>query len=200
MRKKNKLVHGIGINDLDEQVYINCRAIKAYDCWCQVLNRCYSIKSQIKRPTYVGCTVCDEWKYFSNFKKWHDENYREGFHLDKDILIEGNKVYSPETCVFVPQYLNAILNDHGRARGDLPLGITACKPSPRNRKVSTTYRAMCHDGHGKQISKTFKTLEEAVAWYSATKKRVISEQVQRALNEGAIDQRVADALLRRKLC
>lgn len=60
------------------------------------------------KPTYEGCTVCDEWLYFSNFKKWFDENYIEGFQLDKDIIIRGNKVYSPQTCCFVPKEINII--------------------------------------------------------------------------------------------
>ncbi len=200
MRKKNKLVHGVGVNDYEEAILVNGKNIDSYSCWSKMLERCYSAKLHFRYPTYIECSVYEEWKYFSNFKQWYDANYRDGFHLDKDILVEGNKVYSPDTCVFVPKYLNLLLNDHGRARGDLPLGITACKPNKSNRKISTTYRAMCHDGYGKRLSKTFKTVEEAQNWYSATKKRVVAEQVQRALVEGAIDQHIADALLQRKFC
>lgn len=196
--KKSKLVHGVGVNDADDPIWIDGEIIASYNCWANMLNRCYSAKCQITCPTYIGCAVCEEWKYFSNFKKWYDSNYKEGFHLDKDILIEGNKIYSPETCVFVPQYLNSLLNDNSRARGELPLGITAQKPNTKIRKVNTTYKAKCNNGYGNELTKTFKTIEEAVAWYSATKTRVVSEQVQRALSEGAIDQRIADVLLKRE--
>mgnify|MGYP007124213904 CR=1 FL=1 len=154
-----------------------------------MIKRCYSSKVQQKRQTYIGCSVCEEWKYFSNFKQWYDTNYKEGFDLDKDILVEGNKIYSPDTCCFVPHYLNSVLLDCGKARGDLPLGVT------RNRN---TYRAHCNDGNGNRQFKYVKSLEEAVTWYSITKKRVVFEQVQRALDEGAIDQRIADALIARK--
>ena len=57
----------------------------------------------MKRNSRLICSVCEEWKHFSNFKKWFDENYIEGFDIDKDILIKGNKVYSPEACSFVPR-------------------------------------------------------------------------------------------------
>lgn len=187
MRMKNKLVCGVGVNDSYDIVNKN----NAYGRWCNMIHRCYSEKVKMRVPTYIGCTVCDEWKYFSNFKKWFDVNHKEGFQLDKDILVQGNKIYSPDTCVFIPQYLNLLLIDRGLARGDLPLGIS------RNHN---SYMASCSDGHGKQLTKTFKTIEEAVAWYSATKKRVVAEQVQRALDEGAIDQHIADAFLKRNFC
>jgi hypothetical protein len=198
MSNKNKLVCAIGINDYDGVVYVNGKNIKSYDCWRHMLERCYSTKYQIRRPTYIGCTVSNEWLQFSNFKKWYGENYREGFELDKDILFPGNKVYSKDTCVFVPQYLNSLLTDHGRARGDYPLGITALKPNTRIGRVNTTFLAQCNDRYGNRLTKTFKTIEEASAWYSITKTRIVAEQVQRALSESAIDQRVADALLARK--
>lgn len=191
MRKKNMLVCGVGINDLDENIKVNGKHLPFYACWRTMLQRCYSEKCQINHPTYIGCSVCEEWKYLSNFRRWFDLNYVERFQLDKDILIDDNKLYSPDTCCFVPKYLNTLFTDHRNARGDLPLGIT------RNHNG---YMAQCWNGNGKQLNKTFKILEEAVAWYSTTKKRIVAEQVQRALNEGAIDQRIADALLRRKLC
>lgn len=196
MREKNKLVHGVGINDYEGSVYVNGKRIESYRCWKSMLERCYSSTFQIRCPTYVGCTVCVEWLSFSNFKKWYGENYREGFELDKDILVEGNKIYSPDTCVFVPHYLNTILIDSGKSRGDLPLGVCIKRMIIKG-KTYEYYRAHCSDGYGKQLSKTFKTLAEAVAWYSATKTRIVTEQVQRALYENAIDQRVADALLQR---
>ena len=155
---KNKRIFGLGINDLSENVYLYGKATKPYQTWKGMLERCYDSKCQSKHPTYIGCTVAHEWLYFSNFKKWFDQNYREGMHLDKDILIEGNKVYAAETCRFVPPHVNNLLNDNRNSRGDLPLGVKAKKPDITKRKINTTYQALCSNGYGKQITKTFKTI------------------------------------------
>lgn len=101
-----KKVWGIGINNYEGIVNIKGKNIKSYDCWKDMLKRCYSPREQEKRPTYKDCSVIEEWHLFSNFKKWYDENYKEGYHLDKDLLYEGNKVYSPITCIFLPRKIN----------------------------------------------------------------------------------------------
>lgn len=187
--KKNKLVYDVGINDLQEPTRVQGNKITSYVCWKDMLKRCYSEKYHSKQPTYIECTVCHEWLLFSNFKKWYNENHIIGFHLDKDILVEGNKVYSQDICRFVPPNINTLLNDRGNARGNLPLGIT------RNHN---SYKAQCNDGSGKQLTKTFKTVEEAVAWYSETKTRVVREVAKKALDAGEIQQDIFDALTRRK--
>ena len=198
MRKKNKLVCGVGINDFDEAVIVNGQHIPVYICWHGMLRRCYYQSYQTKYPTYIGCTVCEEWKSFSNFKQWYDLHYREGTQLDKDILVEGNKIYSPATCRFVPSNINSLLIDCGSARGEFPLGINPQKPSIKTTRVTTTYRAECRNGQGKQLNKTFKTLDEAVQWYSETKTRIVREVAQKALDAGEIQQDIFDALVARK--
>jgi len=195
---KNKRIFGLGINNLSENVYLYGKASKPYQTWKGMLERCYSSKCHSKRPTYIGCTVAPEWLYFSNFKKWYDENYKEGFELDKDILVEGNKVYSPDTCRFVPQNINKLLNDNSNARKSMQIGIVLRKPSKITRQKSITYQAQCSNGFGKQLTKTFKTVEEASAWYSETKARVVREVATRALEAGEIQQDIFDALLARK--
>ena len=77
-----------------------------YTSWSNMLRRCYDKDYQDKHPTYKGCYVDDSWHNFQNFAAWFTKNQVEGFYLDKDILFEGNKVYSPETCCFVPQEIN----------------------------------------------------------------------------------------------
>ena len=91
---------------------------------------------------------------------------------------------------------NTLLTDHGAARGNLPLGVTAEKPN-NHRKINTTYRAKCSDGYGKQITKTFKTVEEAQSWWSITKKKIVKEQAIRAFLDNAIKTDVYLALVRR---
>lgn len=81
-----------------------------YIVWSNMIARCYCPKFQKRHPSYVGVTVCDDWHNFQKFAKWFNEHHIEGFQLDKDIKQKGvkNKVYSPETCVFVSPADNVI--------------------------------------------------------------------------------------------
>ena len=105
--RKNAIC-GVGINDLEYSIKENRRDPKFYRLWKSILQRgyCEAIKKQF--PTYRNCSVCEDWHYLSIFKKWFDENYVEGWQLDKDILVQGNKLYSPETCCFVPKEINIL--------------------------------------------------------------------------------------------
>lgn len=96
----------IGIGEY--KISVNGLQTKAYKAWHNMLKRCYS-KSFLKtRPTYENCKVCDEWLCYQTFAKWFYENYIEGYQLDKDILQKDNKIYSPETCCFVPNEINSL--------------------------------------------------------------------------------------------
>lgn len=86
----------------------NGRSNKAYKTWSHMLSRCYSDKVHADSPSYIGCTVCDEWHNFQNFAEWFNNNYIEGLHLDKDIKKDGNKIYDPKYCSFVSQADNSI--------------------------------------------------------------------------------------------
>lgn len=77
------------------------KPIKSYAVWESMIRRCYDEKLHKRLPTYKDCTVCEEWHNFENFHKWFQDNYIEGFELDKDIRVQNNKLYSPETCMFV---------------------------------------------------------------------------------------------------
>ena len=44
-------------------------------------------------------------------------------HLDKDILCKGNKIYSPETCIFVPNNINILFVKRDKMRGEYPIGV-----------------------------------------------------------------------------
>lgn len=109
---KDKLmptVHGVGyMGDGDYKASINGKNTKPYKVWIGMLERCYDTKCHKRCPTYAGCTVASEWHNFQNFTAWFDENYIDGCELDKDIKVKGNKVYSPDTCVFVSQADNVI--------------------------------------------------------------------------------------------
>lgn len=134
--KPKKLLFGVGFNDANYLVQKNetigsvdgKRKLKEiwtcpyYRAWCNMLKRCYSAKCQEKQPTYKGCTVSEEWLTFSNFKAWMEKQDFEGKQLDKDLLFEGNKVYSSETCVFVEPMVNTFTVDRGASRGEWMIG------------------------------------------------------------------------------
>lgn len=113
--KRNRLVFGVGINDADYNVIkyerINGKQKRVWSCpfyikWRAMLERCYSDLYHDRKPTYTECTVIPQWFTFSSFKTWMQTQHWEGKELDKDILFPGNKVYGPDTCVFVGKRLN----------------------------------------------------------------------------------------------
>ena len=110
-------VFGVGINDAcdcDQSIYKK---------WISMLKRCYNPRYEGRR-SYIGCEVCDEWKRLSNFEKWYKENNgRQEWELDKDLLSNGYKVYSPQTCCFVPHEINTALTLKKRDNG-LPVGVS----------------------------------------------------------------------------
>lgn len=121
-KRKNK-VWGIGI--YKDGVYtsrINGIRTKEYIAWGAMLQRCYDPRLHKRHPNYKDCTVCDEWLNFQNFAKWFDENYIENGQLDKDLLVKGNKIYSPENCCIIPQEINLALIKPIDRR-ELPLGV-----------------------------------------------------------------------------
>lgn len=119
-----KKVYGVGINDYSGLIREKRKFLPSYKYWASMIMRCYSQSMHRKRPRYKDCTVCEDWLYFSNFKKWFDENYIEGNQLDKDILVKGNKVYSPETCCFVPSKINNLFESSKSYRGKYPIGVS----------------------------------------------------------------------------
>lgn len=87
---------------------IDGKQTKIYSTWSSMITRCYNKNNQTRQPTYIGCSVCEEWHNFQNFAKWMNEMDYEGKQLDKDIKIKGNKVYSPNTCMFVSHSENLV--------------------------------------------------------------------------------------------
>lgn len=158
---KNKLVYGVGVNDSTSVVYVNCKPTKAYSLWKSMLARCYASSYQKSKPTYAGCSVSKEWHSFSSFESWFIGHYSEGLSLDKDILFPGNKVYGPDTCVFVSQALNSLLLDSGHSRGECPLGVGFVKS--RQKYVAT----VCAGAENKYLGIFTTPLEAHRAWQLA---------------------------------
>lgn len=119
---KERLLCGLGKNDCQ-----GVRNTKPYTLWTSMFKRCYSKKFHDECPSYAGCSVADEWHLFSQFLKFYHDHYVDGYVLDKDILIPGNKIYSPERCVFIPEGLNSFVIFQDMRRGSLPIGVSASK-------------------------------------------------------------------------
>lgn len=149
--KTKKLVYGVGNNNANyvvveyEITVIGGKRRQKlvwlcpyYRTWKSMLARCYSTKLQERNPTYVGCVVSDEWLTFSVFRAWMTTQDWKRMQLDKDLLIEGNKIYSPETCVFVSGAVNKFTTDRGAARGEFLIArgeflIGVCWDNGRNK-------------------------------------------------------------------
>ena len=108
----------------------NGKHTRVYKTWSNMLKRCYDPKLHKKRPTYKDCEVSEELHNFQNFAKWYEDNYYEvegeRMCLDKDILVKGNKIYSPETCIFVPNTINLLFTKSDKARGKSVIGTHCC--------------------------------------------------------------------------
>lgn len=142
--------------------------------WSGMLQRCYNEKRIEKNPSYKGVTVCKEWHNFQTFAKWYEENWKEGFELDKDILFKGNKVYSPNTCTFVPQEINSLFTKKGIKRGDCPIGVI---------KMGSKFRAQIQNKNNTKIYKYCDTPEEAFQAYKTAKEIYIKEVADKYKNQ-----------------
>ena len=185
---KAKLNFGVGINDADyvTNPSINGKRVACpfYKVWQNMLMRCYSLAYQKKRPTYIECSVCDEWLTFSNFKTWMKTKSWKDKQLDKDILIEGNKVYSPSSCIFVSKQLNSFMNDHGAKRGACLIG---CYWNKRDKK----YQSQCRNPFSNKIENLGLFTNEQTA-HEAWKTR--KHELSCEYAEHQADSRVANAL------
>ena len=145
-----------------------------FKIWYSMLRRCYDPKLQEKEPTYKGCKVEDYLLNFQNIGKWIEDNYYEVpgevMCLDKDILNKGNKIYSRDKCIFVPQRINNLFTKRDNARGDCPIGSN---PTP-----SGNYKVLCSNGYGgRDYLGTYPTKEEAFRVYKENKEKVIKEVI-----------------------
>ena len=170
--KKENLIHGFGINDADyvtqKRVNGKMTVCTIFSRWKSMIKRCYSAKSLKRRPTYSGCTVCNEWRYFMKFKEWMERQDYIGNELDKDILIPGNRVYSPETCCFVSKEINALVKSRNNKKSNLPEGVCYDK----QRKKYKAY--LCVKGKRIGIGRFFNP-NEAHARYIQEKAGCIRE-------------------------
>ena len=169
---------------------INKKRTKPYLKRTQMLLRCYDENYKKKQKTYENCKVCDKWLNFQNFAEWYEENHYEikgqNMQLDKDILIKGNKIYSPKTCVFVPQEINLLFIKRETCRGNLPIGVHCDKTK---KKVFVSSIGI----NNNTISLgRYKTPEEAFMAYKEYKEKTIKELANKYKTQ--IPQKLYDAM------
>lgn len=149
----------------------NGKLKNSYKTWNGMIKRCYDKKSLEKDKTYIGCTVCEEWLCFETFEKWYNNNYYECdgelMNLDKDILFKGNKIYSPDKCVFAPKRINCLFIKSDKLRNGL-IGTT--------KKYNGKYKAQYPIAtNGKRTTKTFISELEAFNAYKQAKEKYIKQ-------------------------
>lgn len=199
--KTRKLVCGIGINDADYVVqrkettgYVGGKQKQKtvwvcpfYRTWKHMLERCYSDKLQDEYPTYKGCTVSDDWLTFSVFRSWMEKQNWKGGQLDKDLLFEGNKIYSAETCVFISPMANTFVNDRGAARGEWLIGVYW--EEGRNK-----FRSQCSNPFTKKVEHLGRFNSEQEAHQAWLRRKL---ELAHLLAAEQTDPRVAEALIAR---
>jgi len=181
-------VHGVGFTDALTSTGVGRKT--SYYVWKGMLKRCY-VREQ-RSVAYVGCSVCPEWLFYSAFDTWFEKYRVPGHHLDKDILVSGNKEYGPHTCCFVPIALNSLLTSRQNQRGAWPQGVDHMRRS----NGSYRFRAsLNYDGVQRNLGE-FLTPELAAAAYVEAKAERIHDVAWDYYNANLITLPVRDALLR----
>lgn len=177
----------IGLDTLSEE------AKRARSTWGHMLDRCYNKEHNCYgRYGKRGCEVAEEWWNFQNYLKWYLENHREGFHIDKDVLVQGNKIYGPDTCKFVPTTVNAAV--HGFRRG----GRSNEMPLPAGVKLTSAkrYAARFRNPFTKREEHlgVFDKAHPAFMAYKNRKEEYLRNLADLEYSDGRIDSEVRDAL------
>lgn len=157
----HKSVYGIGFIGVGRYRDYQLKKIVKQSWYC-MFDRCYSGKNKC----YEDCTVISEWHCIQNFLEWFEKNYVEGWELDKDILVPGNKVYGPDTCCFVPKEINNLFKRNSNKTGELPTGVT---------RIGSKFRSNLSSGKRTIHLGMFNTIEEASAVYKIAKQKRITE-------------------------
>ena len=187
-------VYGVGIVGTKYPAKISGRNTKEYVLWHNMLQRCYSTILKKKHPTYKDCAVSNKFLYYEYFYEWCNEQVgfgNEGWQLDKDLLVKGNKVYSENTCVFIPNEVNKILTKSTASRGEHLIGVYW-------NKTANAFVAQVGKNKGKRERLgTFDTEIEAYNAYKKAKESFVKEQANKW--KGKIDDRANKAIMNYKV-
>ena len=183
-------VFGVGISGTKYQISEGGVHTKEYNLWYSMLRRCYSDNSKKKHPTYKDCEVSDNFKSYEYFYEWCNKQIgfgNDGFELDKDLLIKGNKIYSESTCVFIPREINSLLIKREASRGEYLIGVYWDKRDK-------AFVAQVSQSKGKRERLGYFNNEiEAFNAYKVAKESFVKEQANKW--KGKIDDRAYNALM-----
>lgn len=182
-------LYGVGVVG-DASTIIDGVVLKECKLWRGIIARCYNSGFHKNSPTYKDCSVSENFKYYPFFQDWCNKQIgfnEDGWHLDKDILIKGNKVYSEDTCCFVPQEINGLFIKNDAVRGDLPIGVWYNKRDRKYVAQMSRFKEKIRLGY-------FSTPEEAFYTYKTAKEAYIKEVANKWKDQ--IDLRVYEALMK----
>ena len=187
-------MYGLGVNEKEYPTWDVDKPLREYGLWKDMLFRCTE-KYWAKTPNYIGVTCSDNFKNYSFFYRWcqtqvgfYDSTEKgRAWHLDKDLLVKGNKLYSEDTCVFIPLRINNIIIKRDKARGEYPIGVSF--DSERSK-----FKASCGTGKGgRKLVGRYSTVEQAFQAYKTFKEALIKEVANDYKN--LIDPRAYQALM-----
>lgn len=182
------MFYNIGINDGKYKTKSKGKHLKEYKSWAGMLARCYSENTQTNQKSYIGCSVSDNFKSYSYFYEWcqNQVGFHDGYDLDKDLLIKGNRRYSEDICVFIPQEINRALSSNDKNRGSCLVGVNLNKKTGK-------YISHARMELGKIYLGAFDTEIEAFLRYKEEKEAYIRRLAEK--HRSSIDFRAYKALM-----
>ena len=124
-----------------------------------------------KSPTYKNCKVSESWLRLSNFIEDvksienYEKSLNEGWQLDKDLLSNEGKLYSKDTCCFIPRSLNLVISSYPKKLNGLPKGVKLSKGGK--------YFAILQKEGKKIFLGSYDSVEEASRVYNIAKKEYL---------------------------
>ena len=191
-RKTNSTVFGVGITGNKYPCRINGVLTKEYRAWQNMIARCYKKTNDV----YEDVICCNEWLLYDNFYEWlhKQENFNKWLNgyrwcVDKDILIKGNKIYSPETCCLVSFSINMLFAKRNKKRGDLPIGVCF-------ENYTQKYLAHCNTGGNNGVNLgRYDSPKEAFCQYKDYKEQQIKQVATKEYNEKNITSKCYKAMM-----
>lgn len=190
-------VFNVGIIGSKYPSSINNKTVKEYQAWKSMLKRCFEEKTKENQPTYQDVTCCDKWLLYENFYEWlhSQENFDrwlngENWAIDKDILVKGSKIYSPETCCLVPSNVNSLFLKNDAGRGILPIGV--CKDIKSGMYISSCRNPITKKSEwlGK-----YDTPLKSFNVYKHRKESIIKQVAETEYSQHNITKRCYDAMM-----
>jgi hypothetical protein len=189
-------IHGVGMIGNKYPIYVQKIGVKEYVTWQSMIQRCYDEKYKNKKLTYKDVVCCKEWLVYDNFYEWlheqpnFDKWLNGDYAIDKDILVKGNKIYSPETCCLVPRLVNQMFTKCNARRGSLPIGVFKVKEG--------TYKVWCQNplSNTKDYLGSYNSADDGFYFgYKPYKENLIKQVAKIEYSNGNITKRCYDAMM-----